>query len=204
MRTIFAAAGLCAALCATPAFAQDEAPLGGFYAGPLVGVDDLDTGRADKEEWGVVYGGVVGYDFASPGAVFGIEGEVTDNTSHNDGTGVVVAGDTARLSTGLDLYGGIRAGFKIDGGPLLYAKVGYTHLDARASYTTAAGATVSGKDSLNGVRFGVGGEFGLSPNMALRAEYRYSDYGTFDGVGPAALDFDVDRQQAVVSALFKF
>lgn len=207
MKVILAAVGTCAALCATPAMAQDgSAPAGGFYVGPVVGIDDLDTGRADGEKWGVVYGGVAGYDFASSGAVFGVEAEVTDNTSDNTGSDLLVAGDSGRLSTGLDLYAGIRAGFRVgdSDNTLIYAKAGYSHLDAKAAYTTAAGATVRAKDSLDGFRVGVGVEFGLGPNMALRTEYRYSGYGKFDGVGNTPLDFDVDRQQGVAALLFKF
>jgi outer membrane immunogenic protein len=205
MKAILGTLGLCAALYASPAMAQDgDASTGGFYAGPVVGVDDLDTGRSDGESLGVVYGGVVGYDFASNGAVFGVEGEVTDNTSHNDGSDLLVAGDSGRVSTGLDLYGGIRAGFHAGSRTLIYAKAGYTHLNVKASYTTAAGATTRVKDELGGFRFGVGAEFALTPTMALRAEYRYSDYGSVDNVGNPNLDFGIDRQQGVASVLFKF
>ena len=74
MKVILAAVGTCAALCATPVMAQDEPRAsGGFYAGPLVGIDDLETDQSDGESWGIVYGAVAGYDFSTPGAVFGFE-----------------------------------------------------------------------------------------------------------------------------------
>jgi len=203
MRTIFAAAGLFAAFAATPALAQegDTSP-GGFYAGPLVGLDDVDSGRTDHEKYGVVYGGVAGYDFAGSGAVFGLEAEVTDTTARNTGTQLVIPTDTARLSSGLDLYAGARVGFRPGAHSLIYAKAGYSRLDVKASYT-APGVNLHYKDSLGGVRVGLGVEFGLTPNLALRTELRYSDYD--DPKTPGAnVGFDVDRQQAVTALLFKF
>ena len=205
MRTILAAAGLCAALCATPAIAQDAGtPSSGFYTGPIVGIDDLESDRAGGGGYGFVYGGVVGYDFSTPTSVFGLEAELTDSNANNNASGLLTLADKARLSNGLDLYAGVRAGFRPGRSNLIYAKAGYTNLDVKGTYTSAAGTTTSVKDTLDGVRVGIGVEFGLTSNVALRTEYRYSWYGSFDNVGSPNLNYDMDRQQGTASLLFRF
>jgi len=205
MKVLLGTLGACAALCASPAMAQDAAtPPGGFYAGPIVGIDDLESDRAGGGGYGFVYGGVAGYDFSTPSSVFGLEAEVTDSSADNNAVGLIVPADKARLANGLDLYAGVRAGFRPGRSSLLYVKAGYTNLDVKGSYTSAAGTTTRVSDKLDGFRAGIGLELGLTPNMALRTEYRYSWYGSLDGVGNPNLNFDLDRQQGTASLVFRF
>jgi outer membrane immunogenic protein len=184
----YAFAALClAATIATPALAQDNPNLGGFHVDGIVGWDHPSISNEHAD--GVLYGMGVGYDFRAGNAIFGVEAEATDSTSDETATGAIIAGDSLRVRAGRDLYVGGRAGFGVGSNSLLYVKAGYTNARVRADYddgTVATAADFSQRTNLDGIRAGVGAQFGIGSRAYLRTEYRYSNYQ--DGV---------DRHQVV-------
>lgn len=195
MRKFAFAAALLAGTIATPALAQDDNPnLGGFHIDGLVGWDhpSIQGEHAD----GVSYGLGAGYDVRSGNAIFGIEGEISDSTSDQSRTGVAIAGDTLRVRAGRDLYVGGRAGFGIGHNSLVYVKAGYTNARVRVDYEDGTAATVadfSDHTNLDGIRAGVGAQFGIGSNAYVRTEYRYSNY-----------ENGVDRHQVLGGIGFRF
>lgn len=187
-------AACAAATLATPAFAQDSNELSGFRVEGLVGYDRPSV--EDEHAGGVLYGLGIGYDVQSGGAVFGIEGEATDSTSDERRSGFLVTGDELRVRAGRDLYVGGRVGAAVGTSTLVYVKAGYTNARFRVDYEDGTAGTVADftdRTNLDGVRAGVGAQFGLGSNAYLRTEYRYSNYE--DGV---------DRHQVVGGFGFRF
>lgn len=192
-------AALAASAMATPAFAQDAT-----FTGPrveaLVGYDsasdgtDGDAGSSD----GVTYGGAIGYDVQLGGAVIGAEAELTGSSVDTRADSLLVAGDRLVVDMGRDIYLGARAGVAITPTTLLYAKGGYTNASVDTTYETGTTRTEISED-MEGFRVGAGAEFKLSPNMYLKGEYRYSNYGKIDGY-----DIDVDRHQVVAGVGIRF
>ena len=173
------ALALVALTAAAPAFAQDEAPaFSGFQASAVAGFDliDLNTAGLDNPN-GVVYGVNLGYDFQSGGAVFGIEGEVTESSA------AVKAAWTEIAAASRDLYIGGRVGV-VSGSALLYAKVGYTNFRVES---------VAGNADADGVRVGAGAEVKLQSNVFFKGEYRYSNY-----------EADIERHQIVAGVGYRF
>ena len=176
MRTkIFAAALIASTAIAAPALAQDST-----FTGPRaeavvgwdhVSDDSLNNGSRD----GVVYGGQVGYDMQRGNTVFGVEGEITGATTKDTANGVLVAGDSLRVSAGRDLYAGARLGFVVGDKTLIYAKGGYTN--ARFDTRYAAGTVnIREHDNVDGWRLGAGAEVKLNDKVYAKAEYRFSRY----------------------------
>lgn len=204
MKRITIATALPLALLAAPAFAQDNADMGGAYAGALVGIDSvrISDGTNSGSESDIGYGINAGYDFDMGSAVFGIEAELMDSGVSATATDIFTLGDSATLSAGRDLYIGARAGFKAGTTTLLYVKGGYS--DARVKLTYDDGVTVeSGSDSLGGFRVGGGIEQRLGGMLAMRAEYRYSDYGEYSYEG-VATGLSAKRHQGVIALIGKF
>lgn len=175
---------LVALTAVTPAFAQDAAAdytadYTGGYVGIVTGYDsvDLNTAGVDNPQ-GLAYGFSAGYDVQAGPAVLGIEGEITESTARlKDGAGAEVA------AASRDLYLGGRIGL-VAGKTLIYAKAGYTN--ARIE-------TILGNENGDGVRVGGGVEYRLTPKVALKGEYRYSNY-----------EADLERQQVTVGVAFRF
>lgn len=202
----FALAVLTISTPAMAAGAGGESPFGGFYAGAMAGIDGFETdtggGTTDSETHFLV-GGIVGYDFTTSGALFGVEAELTESNVTAGQTNLFVAGDEARLGAGLDIYVGVRAGLLMGERALVYAKGGYSRADVKALYTLA-GNTTSGSESFDGYRVGIGAEFALGAHIATRFEYRYSHYdgGTLGPFGNRSID--LARHQGTVGLLYRF
>ncbi|MXP09931.1 outer membrane protein [Pseudoblastomonas halimionae] len=205
MKTYISLAAVAAALVATPSLAQDATEtFTGPYVAATVGIDSLgaDDGTDRTSEEGVVYGGVIGYDYALSGAVLGAEAELTGSSVDVGDTDVIAAGDELTLGAGRDIYVGARAGVLVGGNGLLYVKGGYTNQKLNLDYT--AGATSFSESSdLDGYRLGAGGEFRLSNNLTARVEYRYSNYGDFEVAGTST-GVDLDRHQGVATIAYRF
>lgn len=150
MRTILIAAAAIAV--AAPAFAQDAAPFTGGRIGATVGYDKT-HGRD-----GVAYGGAFGYDVAvNPKVTLGAEATLEDSTTK--------FGD---IHASRDLAISARAGYVLTPKVLGFVKVGYdsTRIEVRNA----------GHQNLEGVRFGGGLEYALTPRTYLSAEYRRTEY----------------------------
>ena len=194
MRKFAFAAALLAGTIATPALAQDNPNLGGFHVDGIVGWDR--SSIQNEHANGVTYGVGAGYDFRSGNAIFGVEAEASDSTADRSVTGAVIAGDSLRVRAGRDLYVGGRVGFGVGSNSLVYVKAGYTNARFRVDYDDGTAATLpdfTQRTNLDGVRAGVGAQFGIGSNGYLRTEYRYSNYQ--DGV---------DRHQVVGGIGFRF
>lgn len=162
---------------ATPAFAQDRGPFEGFRVDGLVGYDRAEVDEGNTE--GITYGAAVGYDLQRGGAVFGVEGEVSDSSADECFTAVVVATDELCAAAGRDFYVGGRVGAVVSPRVLVYGKAGYTNARLRFDYEDGTAATApdfSVGENLDGLRVGGGLEFAVSRNAYLRTEYRYSNY----------------------------
>jgi len=147
-----------AAIAATPAAAQDTqtaAPTGGRVEA-LVGYDIVSF--AGESEGGILYGIGAGYDFAiGNSAALGVDVEASDSTT-----------DYFDLSTGRDLYAGVRATFAVSPTANLYVKGGYTN--ARLKLEGFGG------ENGDGFRLGAGAQFSIGGKAYVGGEYRYSNY----------------------------
>lgn len=151
MKTVIFAAIAAAAAVSAPAFAQDAAPFTGPRAGVTLGFDKA------QGERGFAYGGTIGYDLAAaPRITVGPELSFGDSTV--DGNGF----DASR-----EIAGSIRAGYVVTPQVLAFAKVGYTsaRIEAGNAHT-----------SLEGVRFGGGLEYSVTPRTYISAEYQRTEY----------------------------
>lgn len=195
MRNLVIAAILAAGV-ATPALAQDapaRAPFTGLRAEGVVGWDRISdgTGQDSGSSDGVVYGGQLGYDIQTGSAIIGAEAELTGSTTDTRADGILVAGDRLSIDAGRDIFLGGRIGFMAGDRAMIYAKGGYTNQRIDTTYTAGA-ATVRDGIDVDGYRIGAGAEVQLSPNMYLKGEYRYSNYGNAEGY-----DIDLDRHQVL-------
>jgi outer membrane immunogenic protein len=183
-----------------PALAQDAGvAFDGPYVAAMGGYDKvrIDTPAGGGSDDGVLFGGVVGFDKNINGAVFGIEGEYSDSNVKETVRDLLVSGDRASFKTGRDLYAGIRIGGEVMHGVMLYAKGGYTNAKVTASY--AIGNDVDrGSDKLEGYRLGAGVETTVQ-GLIGRLEYRYSDYGNYEGIG-----LEPDRHQVAAMIGYRF
>ena len=187
-------AALLAGVVASPAMAQEVSPFGGLRVEGIVGYDTTDV--EDEGSNGVLYGAGVGYDMQSGGAVFGVEGEISDSTVDECIAGFDVAGDQLCANVGRDLYVGGRVGAAVGPNVLLYGKAGYTNARVNLEYEDGTTGTTLDFDegrNLDGLRVGGGAEFAIGPNSYAKAEYRYSNYE--DGF---------DRHQVVAGFGFRF
>ncbi len=177
-KTILAALAGTAALAATPAFAQDGAPLfSGGHIEAITGFDHISDG-----DDGILYGIGGGYDFRTGNLVLGIEGEVLESTAGD------CLGNTC-VDASRDFYIGGRIGGVVAPNVLVYGKVGYSN--ARVEVTQA---NVENDVNLDGIRAGAGVEwqFRNSP-LSVRAEYRYTNY-----------ELGVERHQGTLGLAFRF
>ena len=177
----------------------------GFYVGGQVGYgfgeDHLNNGLTHPH--GVIGGGHIGYNFAgipgfglgTGGLVFGVEGDV-DGTDYRDTVG------TATLKNNIQGSARGRLGFAVDRA-LFYATGGA----AFAEFKTTYAAPVFAAPSSTRVGYTVGGgvEYAITTQWSLRAEYRYSDFGSFtDTVGAVANRRRETMQRAQVGFSYKF
>ncbi|MEE4199121.1 outer membrane protein [Erythrobacter sp.] len=226
MRTLTAIIALTLGAYATPALANDgnTAPSGPRieaifgYDRVEVGVDDTEDFDANAED--VTYGANIGYDFSRGMISFGVEAEIStsnlsDSATFND---VELDGDlyngVLRLDSNPDYYIGGRLGFGSHD-KLVYIKAGY----AMSSIDIDADGTVNGVPDaadadidLDGLRLGIGFEYGLLENFYMKTEYRFTDYSggevEFEGQSFGLDDeldaVNVNRHQVVVGAGLRF
>lgn len=189
-----------AASMAAPAMAQDEGvSFDGPYVAAMAGYDKvrIDTPIGAGSDDGILFGGVVGFDKNINGVVLGIEGEYSDSNVKESASDVFIAGDNVSVKTGRDLYAGVRLGGEVAPGFMLYAKGGYTNAKVKAAYDDGVDV-LSGSDELEGYRLGAGIETTVR-GLLGRIEYRYSDYGNYEGLG-----LQPDRHQVAVMVGYRF
>ncbi len=201
MRSLISAVMLAsAAVVATPAIAQEEAPFTGPHVEVLGAYDNVEGEDA------FAYGIGAGFDFQVGGFIAGIEGEAMDSTARQRENGFLVTGDRFTQSVARDFYVGARVGGEIAPGTLLYAKGGYTNARLKTRYDNGAGVVSRSGTNFDGYRIGAGIEkkFALfGPSGFVKAEYRYSNYKNAN-VGSADVDVDFDRHQGLVGVGVRF
>ena len=145
------ALSLAAALVATPAMAED-------FAGPYVGAGvTLDNFQGSGSLEGIGFSGLggtvfAGYDMPLGESAFaGVEANADVNSADLDGA---IDADWAWGA-------GARLGYKLNESTALYGRVGY------ARTRLSSGGT---HQWLDGVRYGVGLQTGLTEQLSLRAE----------------------------------
>lgn len=213
---------------APPVYAPPPVPVfswTGFYVGGQVGYafgrDNaaiLGSGPFVANPNGIIGGAHVGYNFSTQslpvfgtafgtGGVIGVEGDV-DGSDYRRTTAITGAPFFPTSTNRIPIQGSIRGrlGFAVDRA-LFYATGGAAFADLRNSYTTTLGY-----DSIGHTRVGwtVGGgvEYAITNTWSLRAEYRYSDFGTYTDFAPAS-GFGLVRhhdseQRAQVGFSYKF
>ncbi len=151
-------AAVAATLVSAPAMAQDAAPFTGPRAGVTMGYDKI------QGDDGLSYGVTAGYDVGlSSRVTLGPEVSIGDSTTNSTTT------DASR-----DLAASLRLGYAVTPKVLAFGKVGY----ANTRFEPVAG----GNYSLEGVRYGGGLEYSISPKTYISAEYQRSEYeGNFGG-----------------------
>jgi len=168
MKTAILAA-IAAATVSVPAFAQDAAPFTGPRAGVTAGFDKIQGGE------GASYGVSAGYDLAvTPNITFGPEVSFSDSTA-----------DFGGIDASRDLAASVRLGYVLTPQLLAFGKVGYANsrIEIPGDHQT-----------LEGVRYGGGLEYSVTPRTYVSAEYQRTEYeGHFGG-----------RDAAVVGVGFRF
>jgi outer membrane immunogenic protein len=169
-KALLSAIALGSAMVATPAFAQDEETSGAQpYIGLQVGTHDAGvSGVADDN--GIIAGLYAGVDVPVSGAVF-----VGAEVNYNLGWSAIDReyGAVAKLGT------------EISPGTKLFVRGGYQEVDFDLSKVTGLpGPFPAGTDDDDGdYLVGVGGDFGVSDNVAIRAAV---DTIAFDSVRATA------------------
>lgn len=154
---------------AVPATAQTvSAEAGGARIEALIGYDD-----------DIVLGAAVGYDVRAGRVLLGLEAEITQSSEEECETGILTPSGRLCTRVGRDIAATARLGLIAAPNVLMYGKLGYTNLDVESRLENVAAGTPAigiANFDLDGVRVGAGAQFGLSSNLHLKTEYRYSDY----------------------------
>ena len=198
-KTLLAAACIAAFTATAPAAAQDERPFNGPWIGANIGYDSFTSGDDgdDTSEDGIAYGIALGYDINLGRVVLGIEGEIGDSSVRASVSDALEDGDVLKISSGRDIYAGIRLGVPVSDKMVVFAKGGYTNQRFKAAYTLD-GETVLESDNSDGFRVGAGVELDFGQPFA-RLEYRYSDYGSF-----SEAEFETSRHQIMLATGVRF
>ncbi|WP_033922644.1 outer membrane protein [Sphingomonas sp. 37zxx] len=218
MRYVIAAALVASSAVAAPAFAQEVNPV---FTGPRIAVlggydgikpgssEDADIDGIDQTVDGFLYGVEAGYDIALGGVVVGADLELTDSTGKVETARVNPnTFGFGEVSTGRDIYLGLRAGVLATPNTLVYAKGGYTN--ARLNLLGSDGTTSFDENfELDGFRLGAGVERAIGNNAFAKVEYRYSNYSSANfefanGATTGDFDIDTDRHQVLAGVGMRF
>lgn len=159
-----------------------HAPAGG-EGGPVAVPVSLFGGSSPT---GVIGGAHAGYNYAltefgGGGLVVGVEGDVNGAGYKGVATSALVPGASATIKSDIKGSARGRLGFALDK-LLVYGTGGAAFAEFRDSYASPVGA-FSASHTRIGYTVGGGVEYAITPNWSLRAEYRYSDYGSFLDTG---------------------
>lgn len=143
---------------AAPALADAPQLRGGIVAG----LERTDTGPAAGARDGFYYGVNLGADWRLGPITAGVEGELGESSAQ-------AADLPGQPAQGLYANAVVRLAVPITGGARVFARGGYAyHRIGRSAAPDFNG---------HGYVIGAGAEVDLVGNLALRGEYRFSDYG---------------------------
>ena len=151
----------------------------GAHAGYLWGtveVSELGVVEADGDLDGFIGGLYAGYNAQFDNVVLGIEGDLGFGSVSGSGAPAPAPADDYTYDLNWNGHLRARAGFAADQF-LVYVAGGL----AFANHTLSEGA-FSDTQTHVGWTLGVGAEYAVTENIALRAEYLYDDYGSADYV----------------------
>lgn len=196
----------------------------GFYLGVNAGIggDKIDypfnfgqgfaTGSLGTQSFGGFAGGQVGYNYQFAGGwVAGLEADIqwSNIRSNINANAAITQGPAFALDAGTEIkwFGTVRGrlGYTLTPQTLLYATGGYAY----GSETTSASLTpvfatgFSRTANLSGFVVGGGLEYAMSPNLSLKTEYLFYDFGkrnVFDGGTRFPLVVDNDIQMHTLKA----
>jgi hypothetical protein len=204
-------------------FGGDPAPLpkqaidyNGVYAGAQVGYGTVQSdakglhndGSATPADPGPFdFSGDFGDDAAITGGVFvgygvsrnriylGLEGELED--SNGDWTHRREPGGRDFAVEKMETRGiGLRGGYILDNGALLYARAGRVSTRFNTSWNKGGNSAnhIDRDDRETGNRYGVGAELPVSRSTFVRLDYTYTDYHSYEFVtshaDPESMEFD--------------
>lgn len=187
---------IAALVVALPAAAQ-ESPLTGFYAGGSLG-------RAEaKDACGGIGGGVSCDDKDTAWKIFGgyrFHPNIAAEVAYTDLGEITASGGGERASIESKAFELTALGMlPLSPASSLYAKAGIYRGEAEGQFSSGLLGGGSAKETNTDLTFGVGAQFDLARNIALRGEWqRYRDFGGGDVGGES----DVDVLS--IGALFKF
>jgi outer membrane immunogenic protein len=192
------------------------APVGfswtGFYLGAQAGYgwgegeSDIAGFGYDVDGWTAgIYGGY-NHQFTN-GVVVGLEADINYADFNGSGAGVGAFGAFSQ-TTDINWDGAVRArlGYGFDRF-LVYVAGGVAFADIDVDTFGAGGALVgSGNDTAVGWTIGAGVEAAVTQNLAVRAEYRYTNYDDveFDVAGTTFGDNSIDNHKVLVGVSYKF
>lgn len=157
-RIAFVTAALAGGLGAAPALADSPELHGGIVAG----LERTDTGPAAGARDGFYYGVNLGADWRLGPITAGVEGELGESNAR-------AADLPGQPAQGLYANAVVRLAVPVPGGTRIFARGGYAyHRIERTAAPDFDG---------HGYVIGAGAEVDLIGNVALRGEYRFSDYG---------------------------
>ncbi|MBP6876683.1 MAG: porin family protein [Phenylobacterium sp.] len=185
------------ALGATAASAE---PFQGFHAGVGIGGSKVQSEdkipgfarKADNDAKGFAYRGFVGYDFkVSERIVLGAEAGISNGDKK-----IESRVDTARVKVdpGIGFDVTARLGFVATDNLMIYGRAGWARekFEREIRFTNNNTVLRNDKDA-NGALFGIGAEYALSDNVAIRAEYDRTNFKE-----------DRKRDRLMVSAAYRF
>lgn len=161
-----------------------------------------DSAKGHKD--GFAYGGGLGWDYRMGNLVLGVSAAIDGSTVKD-----CIAEGTASfcLKAGRDIEAGGRIGQVVGGKALIYAKLAYANSQVRGVYRDSATPSDNFSEHSNrdGVRFGGGVEFQLTPRTYVKAEYRYTTYKAYHAdIAGNDLRLKLDRHQVVGGIGYRF
>lgn len=158
-----------AALFIVPTVANAQA-----YVQAQTGLDSVSINGGSSE--GLTYGVAAGYDVQARDALFfGIQASVSDSTTKECASDLIVLGDKLCVRSGRDLAVVARAGTNVGETTKLYVLGGYTNARLRVTYNDGSTKLSEGAN-YDGFRLGAGFEHDFGGNLFGKVEYNYSNY----------------------------
>ena len=148
----------------------------------------------DRDRDSVDYGAFFGFD-APVGTSFVLGGEAEIGAGGRKLSQTLRAGLTASVDPDWNYMFSGRAGFVAGDRMLVYGRLGYgaEKLDIRVTDSTTPANSFRDDGWSDGIVYGGGVEYAMSPNTSARVEYRYKD---FDG--------SYTNQQVLAGVAFRF
>ena len=173
----------------------------GFYLGGHFGITSLDvhsdnmTPAINSTDSDVTYGAFAGYQFDLPKVFLAAEGDIFLGETESSRR---IAG--VNLTTNRKQIAGLSGllGINMNDHVALYGRLGW----ARTRFDVTEDSSTS-KSEKNGIVYGAGMRYEMRDWLALRFDYRYIQYRTFE-YADSSRKFDVNDQLVTVGIQYNF